>query len=193
MCKLNYAGEFTLNPDNTGAAVVHDFRANSLYDPDQTGVGHQPMGFDQLCLMFNHFTVVKSYIKVTCLCDQTLNQPPSAWGIALTGTNNEIVGSTLTDILEDDHGKFRQGGIVFSAASKWASQQKSKFDLKKFFNKTTWDDDTFRCTAAANPAEVAFFEVWATSVNGTEPVVTPFIAKIQYVVLCSEPKMLDPS
>lgn len=41
----------------------HTFRANSLYDPDYTGVGHQPYGVDQWSSFFNQYYVYKSSIR----------------------------------------------------------------------------------------------------------------------------------
>ena len=46
--KLRYVDNFNL----TGAAGVvgaNVFRFNSCFDPDLSGVGHQPMYFDQFC------------------------------------------------------------------------------------------------------------------------------------------------
>lgn len=40
------------------------FSANGLYDPNITGTGHQPYYFDQLMALYNHYTVLKSRIKV---------------------------------------------------------------------------------------------------------------------------------
>lgn len=46
--KLTYADEVVLAP-TIGSYVVNTFSANSLFDPDVTGVGHQPAYYDTLC------------------------------------------------------------------------------------------------------------------------------------------------
>jgi len=42
-----------------GAVLDQVFRANSAFDPDRTGVGHQPRGFDQLTPQYNRYRVNK--------------------------------------------------------------------------------------------------------------------------------------
>jgi len=46
--KLTYADEIALAP-TIGSYSVNTFSANSLFDPDVTGVGHQPAYYDTLC------------------------------------------------------------------------------------------------------------------------------------------------
>lgn len=45
--KLNYRERIQVNP--AALAYEYSYNANSLYDPNRTGTGHQPMFFDQLC------------------------------------------------------------------------------------------------------------------------------------------------
>lgn len=45
--------------------VTYALKANSLYDPDYTGIGHQPLRFDQLAAMFNQYRVRSARIKIT--------------------------------------------------------------------------------------------------------------------------------
>jgi len=47
--KLNYSDVYTLTEAAAGAGTNQVFRPFDVYDPDQTGVGHQPMYFDRLC------------------------------------------------------------------------------------------------------------------------------------------------
>ena len=61
-----YVGkDLTINPTISGLPVTLVFSANGMYDPDITGVGHQPSGFDQIGEFFGHYTVLSSKIKVT--------------------------------------------------------------------------------------------------------------------------------
>jgi len=53
ICKMKYATH--VNTTATGAYV---FRINSLFDPDNTGIGHQPYGYDNLTFCI---TVIASY------------------------------------------------------------------------------------------------------------------------------------
>jgi len=43
----------------TLATDIQQFNLNSLFDPDVTGTGHQPYGFDQLAALYAHYRVFK--------------------------------------------------------------------------------------------------------------------------------------
>lgn len=49
---------------STGSLANWFFRGNDLYDPDLSGTGHQPLGFDQYCSLYLNFVVESSSIRV---------------------------------------------------------------------------------------------------------------------------------
>jgi len=55
-CEMKYCEQFTAAVA-AGTTADQIYRANSLFDPDRTGVGHQPRGFDQLTPMYNRYRV----------------------------------------------------------------------------------------------------------------------------------------
>lgn len=48
-----------------GALAIYVYTTNGLYDPNTTGIGHQPTGFDQLMALYNEYVVIGSTIKVS--------------------------------------------------------------------------------------------------------------------------------
>lgn len=69
--KLKYAESFTL----TGTGMrTQQMNLNSLFDPNRSGIGHQPYGFDQLCgpagsALYNRYRVFKVDYVVTVAND----------------------------------------------------------------------------------------------------------------------------
>jgi hypothetical protein len=50
----------------TGSQAEYVYRLNSLFDPDQTGVGGQPDGFDQLKALYGRYRVIAVDVEVQC-------------------------------------------------------------------------------------------------------------------------------
>lgn len=61
--RLKYVQKYEYNP---GAQVDdHVWQCSSLYDPDTTGTGHQPYGFDQLSALYYKYRVRKTRFSFT--------------------------------------------------------------------------------------------------------------------------------
>ena len=54
-----YAQDVSLNPGSLGSMSTNIFRLSSIHDPDQSGLGHQPMGHDQFEPLFERYQVSK--------------------------------------------------------------------------------------------------------------------------------------
>ncbi len=49
----------------TTAGGQHVFKANGMFDPDTTGSGHQPYGFDQMLNIYQRYCVLRTKYKVS--------------------------------------------------------------------------------------------------------------------------------
>lgn len=62
--KLRYTQRIDLTPA-AAATESYVFSGNSAFDPDVTGAGAQPLGFDQYATLYNKYRVRGSKMKVT--------------------------------------------------------------------------------------------------------------------------------
>ncbi len=60
---LRYVEEFS-NSILTSAGAQQTMNLNSLFDPNRTGSGHQPMGFDTVASLYNRYRVLKVRVTV---------------------------------------------------------------------------------------------------------------------------------
>lgn len=65
--KLKYCETFTLNVGAVGLPAWEGFNMGSLMDPNFTGTGHQPRGFDELKPFYNSSLVIGAKITVRCI------------------------------------------------------------------------------------------------------------------------------
>jgi len=60
--RQKYSDTFSLNTLITG----YNFNLNSVYDPNRTGIGHQPYGYDTLATMYNRYRVIACSWAISC-------------------------------------------------------------------------------------------------------------------------------
>lgn len=61
--KVVFSESYQMN-STTGSIVNQTFSGNSAFDPDYTGVGHQPYFYDQLTAVYNSYIVYASKIEI---------------------------------------------------------------------------------------------------------------------------------
>ncbi len=176
--KFKYVDRISLNPGATGATAVNVFSANGLFDPDITGVGHQPRGFDEIMPLYQHYTVISAKITVS--------------GKGMDSTSGTI-GVQLSDATTVQTGQ----GYLESRNRAWRSTSinsdtttvSKTFSAKKFLGRPhPLSEDDLRGTDAANPTEGAFFHVFY-QVNDTavDATLSTFRVMIEYNAILTEP------
>lgn len=174
------------NP-GVGAVAVNVYSANGLYDPDITGVGHQPMGFDEYMNAYDHYTVVGSQISVWF---QNPTSSTVQCGVALNSGTPTL--GTIERYTENGQGKH----VVLTGLNygKSIGEVTMGFSGKKFFNKKDIvGEKDFAGTISANPTEQAYFHVWVGAFDGADVDAINCIVTIDYIVVFHEPQALAQS
>jgi len=98
---------------------IQEYALNDLYDPDITGAGHQPYGFDQVTPFFNLYTVlrVKVAITVSGVDDASTFL---AWMVKPALSSSSLVSNSLEAVSEQEHKHWQ---ILSPASSAVTSQQ----------------------------------------------------------------------
>lgn len=143
---LHYADEFDITL-TSGSLYNYVFNSNSLYDPDSTGTGHQPLGFDQFSAMYSRYRVLGVQYRVTF-------GNPATNGAAVRCRVSHVNGSSMPvrpACFEVGYGKM---GVVGPYGQPLTLQ--GYFDLTKLnADPAKYKvDDRFAATVTSSPAEV---------------------------------------
>lgn len=182
--RLRYSTTFSLTTTAGAITGTQVFRANDLFDPDFSGTGHQPMGFDQMCLWYNHFCVLRS--RLVIVGRSTVASSPTIC-LRVDGDSSAI---TVIDRIVELGGNemitldFKSGyGAVKELDSKWINIPK----LQGVTRSTISADANLRGSAAVSPVEVTYFHVtlWDTT---TTTGAAQFDAILEQEALFFEPR-----
>jgi len=156
---MYYEPSFTLT-GTAGAITQYVFTANGLYDPNITGSGHQPLGFDTMMLYYEQYTVVRSSLTLrfvgngTQACTVSVCLAPDTTSLVLPDVmENGYIVSKVVDAR--GNGGYGTGQRVNSHAL--------SCDVVKYFGRKSQreilDDVNLYGTAAANPTEQVYFVI----------------------------------
>lgn len=157
--KLRYTDTTTLLSGLNGhIGDVQTFRLNSLYDPDLSGVGTQPYGYDQLATLYRKYKVHGASIEVVftdpdqdgMLMAIQLRNPSNVYSMA--GKNvNDLREQPMTVVRTiNNSGKQRVAVKQYVPISTVSGLTKLQFQA---------DNDLFVASTTANPTAQPLFTI----------------------------------
>lgn len=183
--RLAYNQRVTLTAGAADGTARHVFCASSLYDPDQTGSGHQPMGFDQLMPMYDHYVVLGS--KITARFYAPVAIQPARVGIS---GQPVLTGREAEEYMEQGDGKSAALGFYSNVpvVTNFYSP------LKHMGSDDPANQTKLQGSVSSNPTDNWFFHVWAHAIDAAA-ITTGIIADvtIEYLVQFIEPQQLAQS
>lgn len=159
--KLQYAQSLTLNPGVGGVTSSNFFRLGSIFDPDYSGIGHQPLGHDQFALIFERYQVWKVDYHI-----EILNTDSS---------NPQLVGYRLSDTVDgvgDEIGSIENGQGEWTLLNIQGSNDRAVFtgsikpcDVHGVSYHQYMSNDDYGATFGSNPSEDAYMVVFASGLG----------------------------
>ena len=153
--QLKYTSYVNINVV-TGLVGTQYIRCNSLFDPDATGIGGQPRGFDQYALLYDQYTVNSSKMKCWAVIAPQTNISNAA---SMLGVSIVDADTTTPSIDNCADRPFTNYKIVNAfAAQKDQTVTHSWNRLKRFPNAQTYQ--SLSSQIAANPVEQEYYQIW---------------------------------
>lgn len=169
------------------------YRANSIYDPNYTGGGHYPYGYNTMMKFYERYKVTSSEISIQWNPTAFVNTVPynmRIWLLPLPTLAGVGVFSH-TDFLENPlGGNIGQIGQAGSIVFQNVGHAESKFSASKFFKGQNKGADT-SADMGTNPLEVAYYVIGfqAGSTYITTDLTTTFRVRLKMNVTFSQPKL----
>jgi len=183
--KLRYSDYATLS-SASGVVAAYVFTANGLYDPNRTGTGHQPMGFDQMCLSYEHFCVVSSRITVT-FRNTTSSTPTVAIAVSPSTTNL----TSIPQLIES--GALQMTVLEYKGADGSCQTLQVAMRTTQFHGVVdALDDPSLQGSAAADPVEGSYYILYLWDTLGVSGSCSADVV-IEYTAIFTEPRQLTES
>lgn len=182
--KLKYTTFLNLN----GGALpfaVHRFRGNGLFDPDSTGIGGQPLAFDQWANFYEKNLVYASKINVQLLNNNTTSGPGNVL-INIIPTE-EIVTRTYSELSDSRYNVNRLIAPVSAGSN--GVYMKNYISTKKLYGDTNIDD-LYEADFTSLPNRQWYWHIQADSFNETDVPNLAVKVTITYYVKLFNPREL---
>lgn len=153
VAKIRYSDQITI----TGSTYAqYTFRGNSVFDPDESGIGHQPMYFDQYAAVYSKYKVVASSCKVT-----VANYDATAAVVAVLVPSSEIVTITSYAIAMEQPYAKRTELIPISTRQGVKCTVKSMMTTQRMLGltKAQLADDDYSASTGSSPLSLWYWNI----------------------------------
>ena len=164
------------------------WRANSIYDPDKTSTGNQPLGFDQWAAFYSRYTVHACKIKVTA----STNDNAASILLSLYPDYDGSGGVTVPHVVDKPES-------AYMMLTKHDGSQSMEYycKIRDFFGLSEPIDnseDTYSASTSGNPTNQAVINFqWDELLGATINTTLHVLTEITYYVEFHHPRELAQS
>jgi len=154
MTTLRYHTNMTL-ASTAGSVAQYGFRWNSIFDPDLTSTGHQPLYRDTFAGIYDHYAVVSARASIF-----VNNASTTIAQIAVSTDDDGSPTSTYDTFCEQNLGTRVLLGSINSGSNDFAFSL--AWDCKKVLGIDPYASELYKTSVTANPDEQSV--LWITNV-----------------------------
>lgn len=158
-----YQDNFTVT-GSLGASGVYVFSANGLYDPNITGAGHQPAGYDEMQALFADYVVVGFTAKL--IAKNTNTTASALFGMYICKTSTTY--TSLQRYAENGSGYYKAAGA--SNLTNDMVELYCKGDMNQLIGDNVLQDPQMYGDGSRNPTEGRFIHVTVSSFDVTSSI-----------------------
>lgn len=193
MVTLRYADQRVITPATFDIPKLHSYSCNNIFDPDVTGAGHQPMGYDQWASLYSRARVIGSRIKVTFYGETPGTGAAKRWrvGIQRATDNSSANENNVERMLETGMPfKYLGGDTDDKAMVMTTFTPQRLFSIKDVKD----DEEEVQTMDISGPSRLGFYHVFVVGADRNvlgDPVIINVV--IDYQVQLFDPHPLPQS
>lgn len=180
ICKMKYAETITTN------VLGHiTMSLNSIFDPNTSGVGHQPYGHDQLATLYNRYRVISCSYRIVG------NRNSDTLQVVALPSNEGAAFVTAAEYKENPRCRY-----VTQAPGGEAKFVAGKVYIPSLTGRTKAQymaDDRYQALFGASPQEAAVLNIGCFTGSDTAAASVPVNIELVYTVECFDVKSLAQS
>jgi len=176
--KLRYVERLDITTAGGVPYYNHIFRANSLYDPDYTGTGHQPLYFDQYAAIYDRYKVRGCKLVMVINNASGVN----AMDVSAVHSTTTTPFTTTAKMVEQTDSlltKFCPISQQYPVVLKYYVDCSEGFGITKAaYN----NDSVYSAQIGTNPASVLYLHTHFESLNYTSSIAANVLVRLEFYV-----------
>lgn len=179
----------TLSATANGTMQRYDFRANGMFDPEVAVGGHQPMYFDQMTALYDHYTVIGSRIKITITRTHSANNGNDPiYFVLFNNDDTTVAGTSVIDVAESNSGRIKIAAPDGGGYHPTSLMLTSKYSTKKTYGNAQLNNTNIQGSAVSDPAEQTYYTLcYQTGANASN-CAWQALVEIDYIAVWTEVK-----
>jgi len=183
MTKLRYHDTLTIT-STAGVVGVQVYNWNSIYDPDATNVGHQPLYRDTYASLYDHYAVVSATARI-----QFVN-PSTSYTCMVGGVidDDQSATSQFNTIAEQAHAKHAL--LTPLSGSESSKTFNFSWNCKEILGIDPFASQTYKTAVGSNPSELSCLQLFNATTTGND---TTVIIDVEFIYDCLWTELSTPT